>query len=375
VGNRHRRRRLYRSARLKIALVIGGGLNTLTGGYLYDRQMVDHLRRRGHRVEVITLSGERYGRRLAKGLRPSTAGDLARISCDVMVQDALVHPALWLANRRMARRRRFPRIALAHMVLSAQPRPAWQNRCHAAIEGAYHRSVDGCIANSRTTLAHLARWGVRHRPFVVAPPGGDRLGSIAPPSRIRERAMAPGPLRLLFLGNVLPGKGLLPLLAALERVSDVDWRLTAAGSLTMAPAHVRAVRNAVKHSGVRDRVRLAGPLAGRELTDLLARAHVMAMPFSHEGFGMALVEGMAYGLPAIASSRGAARETVAHGVNGVLVPPGRFDLAGAAVRRLDADREALARMSARAFEAFCRHPTWLETLGAVEAFLRRVARP
>jgi glycosyltransferase involved in cell wall biosynthesis len=185
--------------------------------------------------------------------------------------------------------------------------------------------------------------------------------------------MAPGPLRLLFLGNVLPGKGLLPLLSALAGIPEVDWRLTVAGSLAMAPGHVRAVREMVQRKGLPDRVRLEGPVAGGALSRLLTETHVMAMPFSHEGFGMALVEGMAYGLPAIASGRGGARETVRHGVNGLLVPPGRTDLAGAAVRRLAEDRALLARLAFRAFDTYCRHPTWTETLGTVEAFLRRIA--
>lgn len=360
---------------MKVALVVYGGIETLTGGYLYDRLLVDHLRRRGHRVDVISLAGASYARDLADNLRPTLAAALSRVSCDVMVQDGLVHPSLCLTNRYLGRRARFPRVALAHMVLSAQPRPAWRNRCCAAVEGAFYRSVDGCVANSRTTLSHLARWGVTRRPFVVARPGGDRLGSLASPRAIVRRAGDPGPLRLLFLGNLLPGKGLLLLIAALQRLADVDWHLTVAGSLTMAPGHVQEVRKAVGESGLTGRVRLAGAVTGPALIRLLAEAHVMAMPFAHEGFGMALVEGMAYGLPAIASTRGAAGESVVHGVNGILVPPDRVDLAGRAVRHLAEDRQALARMSLSALAAFQRHPPWSETLGAIEAFLRRMAGP
>lgn len=357
---------------MKIALVVYGALKTLTGGYLYDRLLVDDLRRRGHRVEVISLPAGTYGRHLADTLSPSLAAALSRVACDVMIQDALVLPSLWLLNRYLQRRCAFPRVALAHMVLSAQPRPRWRNRLYAIVEKAFYQTMDGCIANSRNTLAHLARWGVARRPFVVAPPGGDRLGHLASWRGIIDRANAPGPLRLLFLGNVLPGKGLLPLLEALFRIPDVDWRLTVAGSRTMAGDHVREVRTVIRHSEVGNRVRLAGPVTGRALVRLLEGSHLMAMPFSHEGFGMALVEGMAYGLPAIASERGAARETVIHGINGILVSPGRPDLVGTAVRRLAGDRRALARMGVRALDTFHRHPRWSETFGAIESFLRRM---
>ena len=358
---------------MKIALVVCGGLETLTGGYLYDRMLVAHLCRRGHQIEVFSYPAAAYGRHLMDNLSPSFAAALARVSCDVMIQDALAHPSLLLVNRYLKHRCGFPRIALAHMNLSAQPRPACRNRFYALAERALYQSVDGCIANSRTTLAHLTRWGSSRRPSIVAPPGGDRLGLIASRGRIIDRAEASGPLRLLFLGNVLPSKGLVPLLAALFQIPDVDWQLTVAGSLTMARSHVREVRRIIRHSEIGDRVRLTGPVVGTTLVRLLETSHLMVMPFSHEGFGMALVEGMAYGLPAVASCRGAARETVTSGVNGILVPPDSPDLVGSAVRRLAEDRRALVRMSICALDTFHRHPTWEETSGAVEGFLRRTA--
>jgi glycosyltransferase involved in cell wall biosynthesis len=357
---------------VKIALVISGDLNTLTGGYLYDRMMVTYLQECGHRVEVLSLSGATYGAHLVAGFQPAPAIALARVSCDIMIQDALVHPALWLANRYIRRRRPMPIVALAHMVLSAQPRGGWKNRSLAVVEKAFYLSVDGCIANSRTTLSHLSRWGVLNRPFLVAPPGADRLGYVVSRRSVIDRAAAPGPVRLLFLGNVLPGKGLLPLLAALARVADADWRLTVAGSLSMDSRHVRDVRASIRRLGLSGKVRLAGTVAGRALAGLLRRSHLMAMPFSHEGFGMAIVEGMAYGLPAIASCRGAAPETVAPGINGILVPPDQPDTIGDAVRRLSRDRDALARMGIHALDTAHRHVCWSDTFGMIENFLRRM---
>jgi len=358
---------------VRIALVVYGGLETLTGGYLYDRLLAAYLERRGHHVDVISLAAAGYGRHPADNFSPQLAAALRRTSCDVMIQDALVHPSVWLLNRHKGGRCRFPRIALAHMVLSSQPRPAWRNWCFGAIEKAFYRSVDGCIANSRTTLADLVRWGVLRGPCVVAPPGGDRLGHIASAARITTRAMAAGPLRLLFLGNVLPEKGLLPLLTALFEIPDADWRLTVAGSLTMACDHVREVRALIRRSPGCGRVRLTGPVTGPALVRLLETSHLMIMPFAHEGFGMALMEGMAYGLPAVASTAGAARETVADGINGVLIPMNRPDLVGRTVRTLAGDRPALARMGIRARDRFFKHPTWRETFGKIEAFLHDIA--
>ena len=55
---------------MDIGLIIYGRLDTLTGGYIYDRILVEHLRRHGHRVEVISLPRD--------ALCPSTAGQLLK---------------------------------------------------------------------------------------------------------------------------------------------------------------------------------------------------------------------------------------------------------------------------------------------------------
>ena len=55
---------------------------------------------------------------------------------------------------------------------------------------------------------------------------------------------------------------------------------------------------------------------------LLPQHHLLAVPSSYEGFGIVYLEGMHFGLPAIAGTDGAAKEIITHGQNGFLVRPG-----------------------------------------------------
>lgn len=48
---------------MHVALIYGS-LDTLSGGYLYDRKLVEHLRARGDVVDVISLPWRNYGRHL-----------------------------------------------------------------------------------------------------------------------------------------------------------------------------------------------------------------------------------------------------------------------------------------------------------------------
>ena len=77
------------------------------------------------------------------------------------------------------------------------------------------------------------------------------------------------------------------------------------------------------------------------------------MPYAYEGFGIAILEAMAFGLPAIGCSNGAAHETISHGTNGFLLDPG--DLAGLAplLLQLHRDREQLQQMALAACATYC----------------------
>jgi glycosyltransferase involved in cell wall biosynthesis len=93
------------------------------------------------------------------------------------------------------------------------------------------------------------------------------------------------------------------------------------------------------------------------------------MPFSYEGFGMAYLEAMAYGLPVIASNQGAVKETVCPGENGFLVSPNDFTALRGCIESLFVNREQLARMGLAALDTIHKHPTWNQTLQKIEAFL------
>ena len=113
-------------------------------------------------------------------------------------------------------------------------------------------------------------------------------------------------------------------------------------------------------------------LAGAVVDDVvaaLARSHLLAVPSSYEGFGIIYLEGLAFGLPAIASTAGAAQEIISHGENGFLVPPGDAAALAGCLGLLMEDREQLLAMSLAARESFSRHPTWAETGALIHRFI------
>jgi glycosyltransferase involved in cell wall biosynthesis len=354
---------------VRVGLVIYGSLETISGGYIYDRMLVDHLSRHGAQVEVIALPWRNYARRLGDNLSRSLWRRLRHAALDVLLQDELNHPSLFWLNRRLQQHIRYPRLAIVHHLRCNEARPAWQNLIYRWVEQRYLATVDGFIFNSQTTRVAVEGLLGGPRPAIVGYPGGDRLRISTTPAQIVSRARQPGPLRVLFVGNLIQRKGLHTLLEGLAHLPGDGWRLDVVGSLETDARYTHAIRRQIKDSGLSRQVTLCGSLSDADLIARLMQSHVLAVPSSYEGFGIVYLEGMGAGLPAIASTAGAAHEIITHGQDGFLVPPGEPANLARYVWRLVQDRECLVHMSLAAQRRYLAQPTWADSTAHMARFL------
>jgi type III pantothenate kinase len=88
-------------------------------------------------------------------------------------------------------------------------------------------------------------------------------------------------------------------------------------------AYSRRVRALIgqQEKGIANRIRLHGRVGQSDLCRMLSNADIFAMPSLQEGFGIALLEAMHYGLPIVATRISAIPELVSDKINGLLVPP------------------------------------------------------
>jgi glycosyltransferase involved in cell wall biosynthesis len=354
---------------VKIGLLIYGNLEIVTGGFIYDRLLVQYLESQGDRVEVVSLPWPAYGRGLLDNFSPAFKQRLEKLDCELLLQDELIHPSFFRLNRWLRRRLQAPIIAIVHHLRACEAHPPWRRRLYRGVEKQYLRSVDGFVCVSRATKADVVKLVGNGQPLVVAHPGGDRLPGSLSQEQIAARARAPGPLEIVFIGNLIPRKELHTLLTALAALPRAGWRLKVAGSLTMDAAYVETIRHRLETPGLSGQVDLLGTLASEELAGLLARSHLLAVPSSYEGFGIVYLEGMGFGLPAIASTAGGGREIINHGRDGFLVTPGDTAALARHLGDLVADRGLLLKMSLAAQANFARHPTWEESLATIHRFL------
>ena len=203
---------------------------------------------------------------------------------------------------------------------------------------------------------------------VVAYPGGDRFTSLLTLDEIRQRARQSGPLLVVFVGGLNQRKGLLVLLEALLKLPVGTCQLSVVGSAN-GDAQYRLVVYHLLTVTQLPGVSLTGVIGDEELAAILACSDVLAVPSEYEGFGIAYLEGMGFGLPAIGTTSGGAREIITDGMNGYLVPPHDPAAVAQCLMDLAADRAKLARMSLAARESFVAQPGWTASMARIRQAL------
>ncbi len=229
-----------------------------------------------------------------------------------------------LARKQTAKSQEWPKLVLhSHLIRPLGTPPALSSRVFA-------RGVDRVLAVSQAVQEALNEW--HHFPLglVQTLHNGVDLESFCLPTsptarvwRAERRAeweLNADALVLTMVGR-LDAKGQEQMLAALPRLLRrvPQLRVVLAGS-EGAPGTRDALAALARTGGVAEQVVFAGPR--EDIPQVLAASDIVAHLPAEEAFGLALAEGMAAGLPTIASDTGGCRDVVQDGATGLLVPPG-----------------------------------------------------
>lgn len=224
--------------------------------------------------------------------------------------------------------------------------PEFRARFAAQARSAAARS-DAIIAVSEFTSHQIQELlGVPKSRIVVVPHGVDLPP--APDEQKRENIV-------LFVGALQLRKNIERLVTAFEQ-SPRDWKLVLAGSSSGYGA--AAILDRIRNSIARDRIELTGHISQTKLESLYRQARIFMFPSLDEGFGIPVLEAMAFGVPVITSNRSALPEVAADAA--ILINPLSVEEMEDAVRLLiehPARREDLARRGRERAAKF----SWAET--------------
>ena len=128
---------------------------------------------------------------------------------------------------------------------------------------------------------------------------------------------------VLYSGRLVERKGIRELIAAIPRVLEAapGTRFALAGGPpNLSPADVAAQWLTPEAAAHQERIHFTGWLSPSQLTRWYRSADVLVVPSRYEPFGMVILEGMAHGLPIVASDVGGPAEILEHGRTGLLFP-------------------------------------------------------
>jgi glycosyltransferase involved in cell wall biosynthesis len=202
--------------------------------------------------------------------------------------------------------------------------------------------------------------GVSPSSLDVVPNGvdTDRFGTVTPTAveRVREKhQLGDGPV-LLFVGTVMPRKGVAELVQALDDVVDEhshDVEVVLAGETDLDTSYVERVETLISHGELHENITMPGFVPAEDLPALYQLADAFVVPSLEEGFGMTAIEAMAAGTPVVGTRVGALPNIIEPGRTGALADPGDVSGLAAAIEDVlsttsesDTDVEAAAKSQA-----------------------------
>ncbi|MQX35710.1 glycosyltransferase family 4 protein [Roseospira navarrensis] len=338
------------------AFAIPGDIATPTGGYRYERRLLEGLRDQGRDVLHLQFGGS---------FPDPTPADMADAVAQLMAlppERAVILDGFVSATMDPAALARMPgpSVAMVHHPLALE----------SGLDDTRRDRLDRLERENLALISHVLvpsphtrrivteQYGVPAARVTVARPGTDRPTG--------PRVPADPPL-ILSVGIQHPRKGHDVLLQALTRLRDFAWTAVIAGDCYDAD-HGRHLDALLLSLGLGGRVRLTGRVSAAELDRLYSTASVFALATRYEGYGLVFDEALSYGLPIVSCATGAVPDTVPPEA-GLLTQPDDPDAFADALARLLTDRAACDRLANAAAAAGLGLPTWADTAATAGAVL------
>jgi glycosyltransferase involved in cell wall biosynthesis len=343
-----------------VYFAIPGNLQSLTGGYGYDRRLLAGLQQLGVPIRYHAL---------AAGFPDADATALAAANRwlqslpdhSTVLVDGLAFAVMDQLARAHCQRLHFCALCHHPLALETGLSAVVQAKLQQSEQRALAVAAQVIVTSARTRQLLTERFAVPAERITVALPGTDRCGS-APCSG--------QPPCLLTVASLTRRKAHDVLIAALAQLQHLPWQALLVGGDAFDPGWATQLRQQVQDLGLQQRIVFKG--AKRDLHADYMAADVFVLPSLYEGYGMAFAEALSYGLPIIAARAGAVPEVVPD-TAGLLVEPGNVEALSVALQQILTDAGLRRRLQAGAQAAALQLPTWEQTALTVRDVLMRAA--
>jgi glycosyltransferase involved in cell wall biosynthesis len=159
-------------------------------------------------------------------------------------------------------------------------------------------------------------------------------------------------VNLIYLGALLERKGIYDLLMAVKHLSDKydKFKLIICGE-----GEFEKVNFTIDTLGIEKFVETLGWVCGKAKENVLKKGYILILPSYVEAFPMSLLEGMANGIPVIATSVGGVEDIVDDKINGFIIQPGNIKNLVKKIELLMNDKKLQKKMSYASYKKVHSH--------------------
>lgn len=253
---------------MSIQFLSRGPLAQISGGYLYNRYLIEHLHRAGAKV---TYHAE--------------PPDLKKFNqSDTIIVDSLVLGHL--ADRLLATPARL--LLLLHVVPRLR---GSSDHLKALCERAELVVTGEPTLNAVRTQLQNGRSAIKISPGV-------------PEHWQTKSRYASTAQRLLCVANYLPEKGIDRVINALTELRSLSWTLTVLGNRAFDPSYYDRIARLVRQRGLSDRIDLSGAVSHGVVNTTMVASDLLVHLSCHESYSMVTAEAIASGLPVLSYRTG-----------------------------------------------------------------------
>ncbi len=351
-----------------VTLVYPGDLNTRTGGYLYDKKIVEGLRSSSGntgkwQVSLVSLNGD-YPFPSDAHLTAANAAFAAIADNSLVVVDGLAYSVMPDVVAQHAKRLRL--IALIHHPLALETGLSdTQSQALEQLETEALKHAHHIITTSVLTANSLSTYGVPASKVTAVLPGTDSA-----PLAMQQKT---ADFNLLCVATLTPRKAHNVLFDALATLTELPWHFYCVGSPDRDVPTAQALLAQRTALGLEERITFIGELDDTELESYYHQANLFVLSSYHEGYGMVLSEAIARGLPIVCSNAGAMPFTVPDGA-GLLVPPGNAQELSAALKIFMTDATLREQLIKTAVKARDHLPDWQSAADSFATVLVNISK-
>ena len=286
---------------MRIRFIIPGDINTPSGGYRYDRTILEEWRALNVAFDLVSLSGS----------YPNPSDDDKALTfsvidecddADITVIDGLAGGCFPKLIEELSKSA--PCVSLLHHPLSLENGISQEDADF--LEETERKGLNftkAVITTSPATSKTVAElFAIDDAAIHTVEPGVSR----ATPIDFRTEP----PLSILSVGSITQRKGHDVLIKAVAQFADKPWQLTIIGPQHFDPAHFSELTALSQELGVSDRITFLDSLSDEALSREYAKADIFALASRYEGYGMAYAEAIVRGIPVVGTTAGAIPDTV-----------------------------------------------------------------